>query len=313
MIDIVRTFLRRQRWWLQLRELQREGIRPAWRRLQIQRAIDGTPPILTDVDGPVELRVLTWRRDWRNAIWALKSFYAYSAVRYPLFIHDGGWLPAQAKELQRHFPNAVLVGRDEADRQVEPMLEQRGYRRSIEYRRKNGLTRQLFDFFLLSRADYVIILGSDLLFFRPPTELIVAPGSTPANRYARDSDYFYSMTLDELETNLGVRPLPYFNTGPSLVRRSTLDFDLVERCLEDPKMFADNWVTEQTLHAICGCLYGAADYLPDSYTVAPRTERPASVTCKHYPGLFRQDLYEEGMTYLLEQGFIQQLQSAAAQ
>ena len=96
MIDVVRAFLRRQLWWLELRELQREGVRPAWRRLQIQRAIDRTPPILTDTDGPAELRVLTWRRDWRNAIWALKSFYHFAGVAYPLVIHIQGQIAGRA-------------------------------------------------------------------------------------------------------------------------------------------------------------------------------------------------------------------------
>lgn len=309
MINRVRAGLRRQRWWLQLRELQREGVRPAWRRLLTQKAIDRTPPVVTDTDGPVELRVLTWRRDWRNAVWALKSFYAYSGVRYPLFIHDGGWLTAQAKELQRHFPNAVLVTKEEGDRQVEAILQSRGYEQSLRYRRKNGLTRQLFDFFLLSHAEYVIILGSDLLFFDTPSDLIVPPGADRANRYARDSGYFYSMTLDELEASVGVRPTPYFNTGPSLVRRRSLDFALIERCLQQPRMFEDNWVTEQTLHAICGSLYGAADYLPDSYMVAPRETTPDHLVCKHYPGLFRQQLYDEGMQYLLRHGFVKRLET----
>jgi hypothetical protein len=309
MIDFVRAQLRRQRWWLELRELQREGLAPAWRRSRAQRAIECTPPVITDMTGRVELRVLTWRRDWRNALWALKTFYAYAGVRYPLYIHDGGWLSSQAKELQRHFPNATLVGWQEADRTVEPFLEEHGYLNSLRYRRKNGLTRQLFDFFLLSQAEYVVILGSDLLFFRPPEELLVPHDEVRANRYARDSDYFYSMTLDEIERASGVRPPPYFNTGPSLVRRGSIDFAMIDRCLGEPKMFDDNWVTEQTLHAICGTLHGGADYLPSTYAVEPHAAGPAALVCKHYPGGFRQRLYDEGMAYLLQQGFIGRLQA----
>jgi len=310
MVDFVRNALRGQLWWLQLRELQREGLPQAWRRLRAQRAIDDTPPVVTDTEGPIELRVLTWRRDWRNAIWALKTFYAYAGVKYPIYIHDGGWQPAHARELQRHFPNATLVGREEADRFVEPYLEEHGYLNSLRYRRKNGLTRQLFDFFLMSKAEYVIILGSDLLFFRTPEELVVRDRSR-RNLYARDSDYFYSMTLDEIERASGVRPPPYFNTGPSLVRRSSIDFAMIDRCLGEPKMFEDNWVTEQTLHAICGTLHGGADYLPPTYAVEPSAAGPAALVCKHYPGGFRQRLYDEGMAYLLEQGFIHRLQNGA--
>jgi hypothetical protein len=131
------------------------------------------------------------------------------------------------------------------------------------------------------------------------------------NLYARDSAYYYSMPLDEIEEGTGIRPLPYFNTGPSLIRRSSIDFELIERGLRLPKMFEDKWVTEQTLHAICGCRDGA-DYFPDTYIVEPRAGRLDDLVCKHYPGLYRQQLYDEGMRYLLARGFIERLQSLAS-
>jgi hypothetical protein len=305
-ISAVRRLLRTQLWWIQLRELQREGLTAAWRRTLIQRAIDRTPPVETDTSGAVEVRMLTWRRDWRNAVWALKSFYAYAGVSYPLFIHDGGWLPSQAVQLQRHFPNATLVAGKEADDQVETILRNRGHLNSLRYRQKNSSTRQLFDFFLLSNADHIITLDSDLLFFRRPAELTLSAEGFRRNLYTRDSAYFYSMTLDELESSIGVRPLPYCNTGACLVRRESVDFELIERCLALPKMFDDNWVTEQTLQAVSGTLYGA-DYLPDTYRIEPREGGPAELVCKHYPGLYRRRLYEEGMPYLLERGFLNYL------
>ena len=311
MIDAVRTILRSQVWWLQLRELQREGVAAACRRLATQRAIDRTPPIVTDRSGPAEVRVLTWRRDWRNAVWALKSFYAYSGVRYPLYLHDGGWLEWQELELRRHFPTAIFVGKAESDRVVESWLEEREYERSLAYRRKNGVTRKLFDFFLMSQAEYVITLDSDLLFFRSPRELLQPSIREARNLYARDSAYFYSMTLDELEDAIGIRPKPYFNPGPSLASRRSIDFALIERSLQQPKMFDDKWVTEQTLHALCGSAHGA-DYFPDSYVIDPRPGRLDEVICKHYPGRYRDRLYTEGMPQLLQQGFIERLHALAA-
>ena len=37
-----------------------------------------TPPVYTSTIGSVEVRVITWRRDWIEMVWALKSFYHYS-------------------------------------------------------------------------------------------------------------------------------------------------------------------------------------------------------------------------------------------
>jgi hypothetical protein len=306
MTGLLRSVLRRQLWWIQLRELQREGAVNALRRAWIQRAIDRTPPVITDTHGPIEVRILTWRRDWRNAVWALKSFYAHAGVRYPLFIHDGGLLSAQTAALRRHFPAATIVMADAADAEVEQTFERAGHLNSLRYRRKNGLTRQLFDFFMLSEAEQVITIDSDVLFFARPSELIGPRPAGAPNLYTRDSAYFYSMTLDELQAALGVRPPPYYNTGVCLVSRRSIDFALIERCLAEPKMFADSWITEQTLHAITGSAYGS-DYLPDSYVIEPRPAMPRDAVCKHYPGLYRQRLYDEGMAYLQDNGFIERL------
>ena len=73
----------------------------------------------------MEVRVLTWRRDWINLIWALKSFYYYARVDFPLYIHDGGLVRGQAEQLLHHFPDAVLVSEGEADALVETALRQR--------------------------------------------------------------------------------------------------------------------------------------------------------------------------------------------
>ena len=65
---------------------------------------------------------LTWRRDCIDLIWALKSFYHFSGVDYPLTIHDGGLEPWQFSLLQSHFPQAAFVTMDEADQRVESLL-----------------------------------------------------------------------------------------------------------------------------------------------------------------------------------------------
>lgn len=62
----LRLCLRQHLWWIQFQELRREGFRAAWQRRQWQRPILRTPPLRTASSGPIEDRVLTWRRDWIN-------------------------------------------------------------------------------------------------------------------------------------------------------------------------------------------------------------------------------------------------------
>ena len=307
----IRGWLRGRRAWIEFQEMNREGWRRAWRRRSIQRRILDSPPLATAATGAVELRVLTWRRDWINMLWALKSFYHRSGADYPLYIHDGGLLPAQARELSRHFPAATIVERAAADDRVSRELRRRGHDRSLAYRTINPSTQKLFDFYLFSTTDHVVSVDSDIVFFQNPRELLVPPEGLPRNRYNRDCAYWYSMGLDELEAEFGLRPPPYINSGLSVVRRETIDFSRIEEWLGHPTLFADRWVTEQTLHALCGAAAGV-ELLPDSYLVSTEPGIEESTVCKHYPGYFRPLLYEEGMAHLLAGGFLDELRGGRA-
>jgi hypothetical protein len=304
-----REWLRRLPAWLIFQESKREGWKNVLRRRRYQRQILDTPPLRTATGGPIEVRVLTWRRDWINMIWALKSFYYYAGVDYPLFIHDGGLSPGQHQKLQAHFPDARLIGLAEADNRVRACLDK--LPRSLEYRLSNPSTRKLFDFFAFSTADYVISIDSDIVFFRRPDMLLVPTEGLAKNRYNKDSAFWYSMTVEELEEAFGVRPPARINSGLSVVRRSSINFTAIERWLENPKLFADKWVTEQTLHALSATVHGV-EFLPDSYFVATEPGLPADVVCKHYPGFFRSLLYTEGMARLIADGFLQGFASLAA-
>lgn len=303
---LVRRWLRSQRQWIEFQEVNREGWRRAWARRSVQRRILATRPMRTAASGPAELRVLTWRRDWINMLWALKSFYLRSGADYPLYIHDGGLLREQAAELLRHFPDAALVPTDQADADVARELERRGQQRSLAYRTINPSTRKLFDFYLFARSEHVVSIDSDIVFFESPEELLVPSGGVDRNRYNRDASYWYSMSLDELEAAFGIRPPPLINSGLSLIRTESIDFDLIDRCLENEQLFADRWVTEQTLHALCSAVYGV-ELLPDSYLVSTTPGIPEGTVCKHYPGYFRPLLYEEGMRRLARDGFLDEL------
>jgi hypothetical protein len=304
LLNRVRQWLRQQRTWLVFQESKREGWKNVAQRRHYQRQILDTPPFLTADRGPVELRVLTWRRDWINVVWALKSFYWFAGVDYPLFIHDGGLAPGQDAKLLAHFPNATLIGRTDADDRIRAHLA--AFPRSLEYRLQNPSTRKLWDFFAFSTADYLVSIDSDIVFFRRPSALLVPTEGIAKNRYNRDSAFWYSMSVEELDAAFGIAPPPKINSGLSVIRRASIDFAAIERWLEHPKLFGDKWVTEQTLHALCSTVYGV-EFLPDSYFVATEAGLPPDLVCKHYPGFFRQLLYTEGMAKLIDHGFLARL------
>jgi hypothetical protein len=289
--------------WVQFRELQREGFATAWRRSRLQSPILHTPPLRTASTGPVEVRVLTWRRDWVNLVWALKTFYHFAGVDYPLVIHDGGLLARQVPRLREQFPDARIIPAAEADARFPAELTRRGFARSAEYRGKNPSTRKLFDFFLDSTAASLVCIDSDIVFFRRPDRLLPPPEGLAVNRYNEDDGFWYSMTPDELAAAFGVRPPPGVNSGLAVIRRESIDFAAIDRYLEHPKLFANSRVTEQTLHALLATTYGL-ELLPGTYRVGGPPGITPDLVCKHYPGTHRPLLYTEGMRHLIDGGLI---------
>lgn len=303
--------LRNQPRYLDFRWSTQEGLRHAWLRRRAQRKILSTPPVETPRSGPVEVRVLTWRRDCLDLIWALKSFYFFSGFEYPLYIHDGGLGPKQADLLRQHFPCATLIDAEQADREVTAILVERRLTQCLEYRRVNITTRKLFDFFLLSGARYLVSIDSDIVFFAKPDLLSVPSNGLEKNRYNKDAGYWYSMSLDELEACFGIRPPERINSGLSLIYRDSINFDRIEQWLANPRLRADRWVTEQTLHALSSTLYGV-ELLPDTYCVSTQPGLSPGIVCKHYTGFFRHLHYEEGMQHLIDTGFLDQLKRPQA-
>jgi hypothetical protein len=304
--EMARRLLRRNRWWVTLRDVGREGWGDAYARVGVQRAILRTGAVPTARAGDIEVRVLTWRRDWLNMLWALKSFYFHSQVRYPLFIHDGGLEPAQMEQLQQHFPQATLIPARQADGEVNAILTQRGWHRAAEYRRRNQSTRKLFDFFLLSSAHVQINIDSDIVFFQRPDELLGPVQAGEPSRYNRDEAFWYSMTLDELEQSFGIRPPDRLNSGLCRVRRETIDIDRVNGWLHNEVLFANEWVTEQTLHALLAAVHGV-QLLDERYQVSTDAGFVPGCIAKHYPGFYRPLLYQEGMRRLQREGFLEKL------
>ncbi|MEQ1878938.1 MAG: hypothetical protein ABL958_20025, partial [Bdellovibrionia bacterium] len=171
----------------------------------------------------------------------------------------------------------------------------------LTYRRQNVATLKVWDFFMLSAAKQVISLDSDILFFKRPSALLA---DAPKNLFNRDLQYGYSLTLDEIEKYFGIRPQPMINSGLSRIARASLNYEKIETWLANPKLFADKWVTEQTLHALCSTIYGV-DFLPEGYAVDTKPGLSEKTVCKHYPGFFRPLLYQEGMLKLEDMGFFE--------
>ena len=283
---------------LALRYRQRfgHGLRTAYYREVVRPRILNTAPLLTD-DPACEIHVLTSSVDWLNLVWALKSFYHASGRRYALCVHDDGTLTEeQAQQTSRHFPSARIIRRPQADAEVLPTLV--NFPKCERFRRTNHLSPKLFDFAHYLRAERMLLLDSDVLFFEEPKELLrrIEDPHYQLNSVNADTASAYTVDLADAKSIAGVDLGPLFNSGLGLIHRASLRHDWIEEFLGLPGVLGHWWRIEQTLFALCSCRFGV-ELLPDEYDVCleRRAEHGPS---RHYVGAIRHLMYRDGIRRL---------------
>jgi hypothetical protein len=279
------------------------GPRVAYYRDVVRPRILQTPPVQGLDDRRCEIHVLTSQQDWLNLIWALKSFYAASGRKYELCIHDDGSLePSSREQLQRHFPDARLIDRETADREVLPLLER--FPRCRAFRETNHLSPKLFDFRHFLRADRMLLLDSDVLFFENPAELLRRIEDPTYRWNSVNADMQSGYTVDPVAAGkrFGMTVPERFNSGLGVIHGDSLRHDWIEEFLEFPGILGHFWRIEQTLFALCSARYGV-ELLPVEYRVSLARGLDECVA-KHYVGAVRHLMYGEGIRKLTREGRI---------
>ena len=237
------------------------------------------------------------------ALWALKTFYVTAGISYPLVVHLNGKMTGRAlSRLRRHLPNARILEQQDIDGTVSGWLVSNNCPRLQQVRSTNGFMLKLVDVKLLSEAPRVLLLDSDVLFFRRPDELLRAVhGAHDGMLFQRDAGSTYNLTLDEARTELGIELAPRVNTGIMLFATNAVDLRRCEALLEHPSVARQTGWIEQTLYALVASERDRVRYLPAEYLVSLEPEEHlASLVARHYAGPSRRYLTEEGLPFALQ-------------
>jgi glycosyltransferase involved in cell wall biosynthesis len=275
---------------LKLRQMSKDGPRTVYRRDVLRRRILSAPPIRGLTDDRCEVHVMTSSRDWLDLLWALRSFYRFSGRRYALCIHDDGTLTdAIVPHLQHAFPDARLIRRAQADAEVLPGLA--AYPRCQQFRRENHLSPKVFDFAHYLRGERMLLMDSDVLFFRRPDELIrrIEDPSYLKNSVNADVASAYTVTPAAVRERFGFELIERFNSGLGLIHRDSLRLDWIEEFLALPGIIGHFWRIEQTIYALCSSRHGV-ELLPPEYV-----------------GAVRHLLYRQGIPRLVRSGILDPL------
>jgi hypothetical protein len=283
------------------------GLPTAYYRDAIRQRILNSQAITRTYDKNCEIHVLTSDRDWLNLLWTLKSFYHFSRRNYALCIHDDGTLGTEpCSILQRHFPKARIIHRPSADQQVLDWLAP--YPRCLEFRKTNHLAPKIFDFLFYLESDRMLLLDSDILFFKEPTALLqrIEDPTYSLNTVNGDVASTYTVNPAVALEKSSVQLIDRFNSGLGLIHRSSLNLDWIEEFLGLPDIIGHFWQIEQTLYALCSSRFGA-ELLPQPYTVHLSGTHP-DLSCRHYVGKIRHLMYSEGIKRLVKNNFLAALQ-----
>lgn len=286
--------------YLRFRQTFQHGIKPAYYKEIVRKRILQAAPIPVGGDAVCEIHVLTSEQDWLNLLWALRSFYWSTKRKYGLVVHDDGTLTDEAlTEITRQYPGVRLIAKQEAEARVAETL--RPYPVCTEFRKKNKLSRKLFDFRTFLQSDRMLLLDSDVLFFKPPSALLqrIEDPNYRFNSVNQDVSDAYTVTKELAQERFGITIPPRFNSGLGLIHRDSMRLDWMEEFLSEPKIHGHFWRIEQTCYMLFSTRFGYQP-LPPEYDVNltdPTGEKPS----RHYVGAIRHLMYAEGMARLIRE------------
>ena len=313
LMEGARARLRRNRRWVAFRRAQREGFVPYLRRCILWSQILRTAPVQTrspEPEAAVEVHLLCWEADYISALWALKSFYAFAGVSFPLAIHFSGAINHRIEtNLRTHFPEARLVTQPDATAAVEPELRSAGLNRLIGARRQNPFMLKLTDFLILGRAPRMIALDSDVLFFSKPFYLLSAAAAPRAQSlFMRDTADTYNISRERARQAYGIDLAPAVNTGIMVVDRDCIDLERCDYYLGDEEIARSTGFIEQTLYALAASERSVVEYLPPSYLVSlAGSVHLDTLVARHYAGPTRALMTSEGMRWLVTSGWLERM------
>ncbi len=253
-------------------------------------------PFWNEPPNRVPVHVLTSGRDWRLAAWMLASWFQMTEQGWHVVIHDDGTLPDEARRLfARLFVSARIIPRGEADAAVQRALH--AFPFCADYRALSPRALKVFDTVHFAKSHRLIVLDSDVLFFKKPGEILDWTA-------AENGDCWFSegateealISSSEAREEFGVPLWPRVDSGICLLEKSAIDLDFCDRALAETSLLRGPVERiEPTLFSLCASRHGRGGLLPKSYEVALRSATSETAISRHYSGAMRDRFFTEGI------------------
>jgi len=250
---------------------------------------------------PISVHMLVSSETWHAGVLAMISFEFFTGRKWDLYMHDDGTVSDRDRSrIEKILPGVRFVPRPEADQRARDFLKD--HPQCLEARGRHNLFLKFSDTPAFAPHDRFLVLDSDVIFFKPPAEILEwADSGREEVWFNQDTREVYCISRKHLEDALHVPLWSKVNSGLCLFPTKAISLDLSERMLENfsttawhPKFF------EQTLYALNGSAWNRGGMLPPTYNVSWGYLRAPGSICRHYVGDFKHDLlYVEGAPLLL--------------
>lgn len=129
------------------------------------------PAALNDLS----LHILTGHTDLVMALWSLVSFFTQTSIRGNLYVHnDGSLRQNDFAAVNRLFPQAIVISPKEAAAAVSGFYRKCPNVLRLRRTEQFVLLKKLLDPLAVSKSRMLLVIDSDLVWFKKPQELEAA-------------------------------------------------------------------------------------------------------------------------------------------
>jgi hypothetical protein len=235
-------------------------------------------------DPKAEIHMLVGQKQFWQGLLSLKSFFRFFQG-VDLTIHSDGTLTeGQENAFRSQFASVRLISKRDADAEVELALQK--FPACWQFRSRNVVMAQVFDFLILTRHEKLISLDSDILFLDVPSEVIRwSEEESTHSLYCFEclpySPRIGRTYITQLSTH-GFKFAPHFCGGFVCTFKRLLNLPLLEEyCRYVKEHCTDRQYRAQTMNAL---LLACTDYdlLPATYQNFESFTYDPSPVLRHY-------------------------------
>ncbi|MDP3792316.1 MAG: hypothetical protein Q8Q89_01160 [bacterium] len=244
-----------------------------------------------------ELHMLSQGGNLWISVCSIRSFLCQSKLCPKIVIHDDGSMSEKSIGiLKNKFSGLEVITRKEAD---DLIFNKLGLPDKIKESRKsrNNLILRVVDFPLLSRANKIMIMGDDILFFKRPQEIIdFVEGRSPYQSLISEQSGDYDLGMDEYYASkyqLIKKRVGYMNADLIVFERNIFTVDKILEFFEHSIKGPDYYFSEM---AAMGSIISQSNFnfLPkDKYHIKSAVNE--NTVAKHFTGPRRQDYFAYGI------------------